>query len=282
MHAHLKILTTAALWSTAGAAIKLCRLNAWQIAGGRSLIAALTLLTFLPPSRKGLPVKTWPVAAAYACCVILFILSNKLTTAANAIFLQSAAPMYIMILSPWLLNEYPSRRDMITLPFSLLGLILIVSGNLNGGALSGNAAALGAGVAFALMIMGLRRLRETHAEAAVVWGNLLAATLLLPLAIQGPAPRIQDLLILGYLGVFQLGLAYILFTSGLKSIPASEASSLTLLEPVLNPLWAYLLVHETPGPMSLAGGALILGATAYRVTSPHFTFLKFGTNQTNA
>jgi drug/metabolite transporter (DMT)-like permease len=263
----LLILAAAALWSTAGAAIKLCSLSAWQISFGRSVVAAGVLWLLLPGARARPSRGTWMVAAAYAVTVVLFTVANKLTTSANAIFLQDTAPLYVLLLSPLLLGEPPSRSELWSVPLFLLGLGLFFRDKLTPGQLSGNLVALASGVSFALAILGLRRLGGSNAPA-LVWGNLLATVASLPGALGGPAPSATDVGIVLFLGIFQLGLSYALFARGLRHTPATEASLLALLEPVLNPVWTFLLAHERPGPWALAGGSLVLLGTLWRTLAP--------------
>ena len=263
LRSRLYILAAAVLWSTAGAAVKLSSLSAWQIASGRSLIAALVLALAIPsgrrlPSRRGLL-----AAVAYAATVVSFIIANKLTTSANAIFLQDTAPLYVLLLSPLVLRERPSRGELAAVPVFLLGLSLFFLDQLNPGQFWGNVIALGSGVAFALCILGLRAVGE-EGSSVLVWGNLIAGFSVLLPALGGPSPTALDLGMLVFLGVFQLGLAYTLFQRGLRETPAVEASLLILLEPVLNPVWTFLFTGERPGPWALLGGAIILLATAWR------------------
>jgi drug/metabolite transporter, DME family len=154
-------------------------------------------------------------------------------------------------------------------PVYALGLCLFFLDELSPGQFAGNLVALGSGVSFAFCIVGLRRVQE-RSSAALVYGNLLAALLTLPFWFSGPAPRPVDLGMLLYLGVFQLGLAYLCFARGIAGTPALEASLLALLEPVLNPIWTFLIVGEKPGPWALAGGTIVLGATVWRTLAPLF------------
>ena len=259
----LLLLAAAVLWSTAGAAIKLSSLTGWQISGGRSLVAGVFLLLAVRESRVRPTLRSVLVAIAYAFTVILFVLATKLTTAANAIFIQDAAPLFVLVLSPWLLREMPTRGELLSIPVYALGLGLFFLDELSGGQALGNVIALFSGVAFAFSIVGLRLLRH-EGPAALVQGNLLAAAIALPVGLSGPAPGPVDLALVGYLGVFQLGLAYLCFSRGLVKTPAVEASLLVLLEPVLNPVWTFLAMGERPGPWALAGGAVVLGATLWR------------------
>ena len=263
LKSRLLLLAAAALWSTAGAGMKLCGMSALQIAGGRSLIGGLFLLAVLREARRR---PTWRIAlpaAAYAGTVILFVLANKLTTAANAIFIQDTAPLWVLLFAAWLLHERPTRGELLAIPVYAVGLALFFLDELSPGHLAGNLVALASGFSFALLIVGMRLARE-DGPAALVAGNLLAAALALPFWGLGPAPRTVDLALLAYLGLFQLGLAYVCFARGIAHVPAIETSLLVLLEPVLNPIWTFLFAGERPGPWAVLGGGVVLGATVWR------------------
>lgn len=263
LRARLQILAAAVLWSTGGAAIKLTGLSGWQVGAGRSLVAGLFIFAAFRSARVLPSRRIALTAAAYAGTVLLFAIANKLTTSANAIFIQDTAPLWVVLLSPLLLRERPSRGELLSIPVYGLGLGLFFLDELSAGQVAGNFVALASGVAFALCIVGLRGLGE-RGIAAVAWGNVLAALVAAPLWASGPEASARDLLLLAYLGVFQLGSAYVLFAKGVAHTPAVEASLLVLLEPVLNPIWAFLFAGERPGPWALLGGAIVLGATAAR------------------
>jgi drug/metabolite transporter (DMT)-like permease len=267
VRSRLLLLAAAVLWSSAGAVIKLSALDAWQLAGGRALVAAAVLWVAAPAARRRPTGRLLLVGAAYAFTTVLFVVANKLTTSANAIFLQDTAPLWVLLLSPWALGERPSRGELLSIPVFGAGLALFFLDRLTAGQLAGNLVALAAGVAFAASILGLRRIGP-EGPAALVWGNLLAAAVALPLWPLGPAAGAGDLGAVAFLGVFQLGLAYLCFSVGLRGTPALEASLLVLLEPVLNPVWTFLFAGERPGPWALAGGGIILLATVWRTLQP--------------
>lgn len=269
----LQILTAALLFSTGGAAIKYCSLSSWQVASFRSGIAALTVLLLIPASRRFWSPRALMVGAAYAATMILFVTGNKLTTAANTIFLQSTAPLYMLLLSPWLLGEPIRPRDVGFMAALAVGMgALFLGANAPPMATApkpplGNLLAALSGVTWALTIVGLRWMGRGHAEdvpsagPAVVAGNVIAFVTCLPWALPVQGGRASDGLALVYLGVFQIGIAYLSLTAGIRKVRALDAVLLLLLEPVLNPVWAWLVHGEVPGGWSVVGGAIILAGT---------------------
>jgi DME family drug/metabolite transporter len=270
----LQLLGAALLFSTGGAAIKATTLTAWQVAGFRSAVAALAIFLLVPAARRGWTWHVVPVGVAYAATLVLFVSANKLTTSANAIFLQSTAPLYMLAFGPLLLKEAVRRRDLVFMAPVVLGLLLFFVGSQapvdtapNPGL--GNLLAVGSGATWALTLVGLRWMGnraggEGSALPTVVAGNLIAFLACLPLSLPVVDAGTVDWLAIAYLGVFQIGAAYLLLTAGIRHVPALEASVLLLLEPALNPVWAWLVHGETPGPWPILGGVLILGATLLR------------------
>lgn len=266
MRARLFVLLAAVLWSTSGAAIKLCHLSGPQIASARSAVAALAILVLVPASRRWPSRKAWWVGAAYAATVGLYALANKLTTAANAIFLQDTAPLWVMLVSLVWLKQRPSRAELVAAPVFGLGLALLFVEDLAPGQALGNGLALAAGVAFALTIVGLHR-EPGESTSMLVAGNVIAALVFAPFGLDGPVPTALDVGLVTFLGVVQLALAYLAFARGIRELPAVEASLLALLEPVLNPIWTWALANEQPSRWTIAGGALILGASVWRIAT---------------
>jgi drug/metabolite transporter (DMT)-like permease len=271
----LQILATALLFSTGGAVIKAIDLTSWQVAAFRSGVAAVAILLMLPSSRRRWDLGTLAVGIAYAGALICYVLANKLTTAASTIFLYSTSPLYVLLLGPWLLKEPLRRRDLVFMLIVGVGFLMVLLGVAPAGATApkpfeGNLLAALGGLFFALVVIGLRWTsrgdpgRSAGPTAAVAAGNLLALAICLPLALPVVESSPLDWVLIGYLGVFQIGLAYTLLASGLKKIPALEASLLILIEPVLNPVWAWWGLGERPGRLSLVGGVLILATIAAR------------------
>jgi drug/metabolite transporter (DMT)-like permease len=274
--ARLQLLIAAVLFSTGGAAIKAVSLNAWQVTAFRCAVAALTLLVFVPETRRGWSWRLMPVALAYAATMFFFVAGNKYTTSANTIFLQSTAPLYLLVFSPLILKERLRREDLWFL-FTLAGGMTLFFLRPEAPTATapnpflGNLLGAGAGLTWACTLLGLRWLasRESTDGAslirAVVAGNVTDLVLCAYGAFPVEDSSAVDWYVILYLGAIQIGLAYVLVTSGMKRVPALEASLILLVEPVLNPLWAWLMHDERPGALALTGGAIIAGATCLRI-----------------
>lgn len=268
--AQFQLVAAAALFSTGGAAIKATAMTGWQVACLRSGIAACALLLFLPEARRGLGRRAAVVSIAYAATLILYVTANKLTTSANTIFLQSTGPLYILLLGPWLLKERVRGVDVAIMAVVALGLGLLLLGTeapvrTAPAPYQGNILAAISGLTWAFTLMGLRWMGADPSggspAGAVVLGNSLAFLVTLPMALPLGGIGPGDWLAVSYLGVFQIALAYALVTRAVGHVPALQASILLLVEPALNPIWSWLAHGERPGPWSLAGGLMILGAT---------------------
>ena len=277
LNARMMILSAAVLWSLGGVGIKYCQFGAWQLAGLRSGIAGLALLCFLPASRQRPSIRTLGVGLSLALTMVLFVWANKMTTAANTIFLQGSYPLWILLLSPFLLGEAVRRRDAMMTAVFAAGLTLCFLSPEQATALSpniqlGNILAVTSGMFFAFTIMGFRALRRNGVEGAAVQGNFIGFALCLPMmifsdgALKFTMGEPGDWVVLALLGVFQVGLAYVAFVRGIKKMRAMEASLIGVIEPVLNPIWVFLVFRqERPGLLAVAGGCLIVVATVFQI-----------------
>ncbi len=276
MSGRLQVLIAAVLFSTAGMVVKATTLTSWQVAGFRSAVAAVFLLLVARvPVRPTVPTLT--VGLIIAVTFITFIVANKLTTAAHAVFLQAAAPLYLVLLGPWLLRERVHARDLPFLAVVVVGLVLLFAGSVSPTATApnpfvGNIVASISGVTWAFVLLGVRHVSRGGghdvAMGATFYGNVFAFLLCAPLAFPVVGARPVDWAVIGYLGCFQLGLSYVLLTRAIGTLTALEASLLLLLEPALNPLWTFLAHGETPGILGSIGGALVLLATTARALQP--------------
>jgi drug/metabolite transporter (DMT)-like permease len=260
----LAVAAAALLWSSGGLFIKLAPMPAMAVACGRSLIAGVFYLVLLRPNLRA---ARWTTAAAYAGCIVSFVTATRLTTAANAIFLQYTAPAYVLLLSPWLLREKLRAIDLWCVLLSLAGMSFFFVDKVEAGQTLGNVLGIVSGVFFAFNIVLLRRDRG-DALASMTLGNLIAAAATLPFALGSFSLTPMGAGVLLYLGLIQLGLAYWLFARGVKLVPAAEASIICMLEPIFNPVWVLLGTGERPGPWAIAGGGVVIAAVALRTAVP--------------
>jgi len=265
------VLAAAVLFSTGGAGIKAAAFTGLQVSALRSGIAAVILIALL----RGKLVPSPPMIATgvvYAATVTLFVLSTKLTTAANAIFLQATAPLYLLLLAPVILSERFRARDVAFLIGVAVGLVLCVIGQplptiTAPEPTTGNILAVVCSITWALTLLGLRYVQRDHAQtsvglSAVALGNLFASLAAWPFAWPLPSASPIEWATIAYLGVCQIALAYMFLTAAMRVLPALEVSLLLLIEPVLNPTWTWLIRGEHPGVYTIIGGAIIIGASA--------------------
>ncbi|HHF09019.1 MAG TPA: EamA/RhaT family transporter [Candidatus Atribacteria bacterium] len=262
------LILTALMWSTGGVLIKSISWHPLAIAGTRSAIAFLIFLFYLRRPRF-----TWSLpqiggALSYAGTVALFVAATKLTTAASAILLQYSAPIYVALLSGPVLNEKTTRRDWWIICTVFGGMLLFFFDKLEGSNLLGNLLAIASGWAFALLAIFLRLQKDGSPFESVLLGNLLTALIGLPFMFRGFPFDPKSITALLLLGTFQIGLSYILYVKAVQMVTALAACLIPIIEPILNPLWVFLVIGETPGKWSLLGGALVIcGVTWWSLKS---------------
>jgi drug/metabolite transporter (DMT)-like permease len=260
----LLVLAAAILWSTGGLFIKWTTLSAYELSFWRSLLAALTVAFFTRREGFGLNGITVVTSILYAALLLLFVLATKLTTAANAIFLQYTAPIYVLILEPLFYKEKFRQRDLLTVIACIAGMSLFFVGKLRPQEVSGNLTALGSGLCFAFYVLLLRHTRSQSVNRAssVIYGNLLLVIALAPAGLTAVSKMTaHDALAVSYLGIVQIGVAYTLFTLGMaRGVRSLDAGIVGYIEPLLNPIWVFLLLGERPSAYALLGGSIIIMA----------------------
>ncbi len=259
----LALVACALLWSTGGLLIKSIDMHPLSIAGGRSLVAALLFLSVHGRPRMSLSPRFLGASASFAGTMLCFVGATKLTTAANAILLQYCAPAFVCLFGWLFFRDRILLRDLFVIALIFAGLSLFfsdaLSGDLAGGQLAGNLLAILAGVCFGLQAVLMRSLRDASPESALVAGNLLCFVASIPFLFR-ETPSLRDLLLLLALGLFQVGLSYLLYAYALRHVTALELILIPIIEPLLNPVWVLLLRGEAPGASALAGGAVVLGS----------------------
>lgn len=310
--AALQAVVAGILFSTGGAAVKATELDAWQVAGMRSLIAAAVLLLAIPaarrwagggggrsraasssrrwrsPARRRALLLTLGTGCCYCLTLVLFVHAAKRTTAAETIFLQSTAPLFVLLLAPLLLRERLAGRQLLFVPLFGAGLVLAFFGGADAAASApdprtGNVLAVFCGLAYGLTLIGLRAAGRPPARpaggageasspgaadaarapgiAAAACGNVLVCVACLPVMAPLTAAAPGDFLVVAYLGLFQVALAYVFVTRAASVLQAPVVALLLLLEPALTPVWAMWFHGEQPHLLTWLGGAVIAAAT---------------------
>ena len=260
----LFLVLTAILWSSSGLLVKIISWQPLSILSGRSILSSVVFWIFLKyPTRFNWTRLQVIGAVAYVGTQIFFIMATKLTTAANAIFLQYTLPIYIVFFGYWFLNERPQRADWISLIVIFAGLFLFFGDDLNFDGFTGNILAIVSGMAMALLMLCMRKQKDGTPANTILLGNILGAVIGLPFLFQ-ESYSLPNLGIIAYLGIFQIGLSFVLYSIAIKQVQALEATLILTLEPILNPLWVFLVIGETPGKLALIGGMFVIGAVTAR------------------
>jgi drug/metabolite transporter (DMT)-like permease len=257
------LVLTATLWSSSGLFIKLISWQPLSILSARSAIASVVILIYM--RRVNFQWTRWQItgAVSYASSHLFFITATKMTTAANAIFLQYTSPVYIVMFGYWLLGEKPKRADWLAMPVIFTGLLLFFGDELSFDGFYGNILAIFGGMTMALMILSMRHQKDNAPVNITLLGSILGAFVGLPSLMQ-ETWAISDGAIILFLGVFQIGIAFILYSIAIKYVQALESTLIVTLEPILNPIWVFLVIKEVPGQIALVGATLVLGAVTVR------------------
>mgnify|MGYP001016215141 CR=1 FL=1 len=260
------LLVTAVMWSLGGVLIKSIDWNPMAIAGARSGIAAIVLLIAV-----GRPRFTWSFpeiggAVAYVGAVTLVTIANKLTTAANTILLHYSAPVWVALLGAGFLGERATWRDWLTIIVMIGGIALFFADDLTQASFLGTIAAIASGFCFGCVTLFLRKQKDGRGLETVILGNIVTALISIPFMI-GSSPGVRGWILLSVAGIFQLGIPYLLYTIALKYVSALEAILITIIEPILNPVWVLLAIGEKPGPWALVGGGVVLLSVTVRSIS---------------
>ena len=258
------LVLTGIIWSTGGFMIKMIPWPPLVIAGLRSGIAAIVIYLYDRPQKLPVGKYTLGGAVAYAVMVIFFVLANKLTTAGNTILIQYTAPVYVALFGYSFLGEKAGFKDWITILIIITGLLLFFLDELSGTSLWGNIAALFSGFGFAGLILFLRKQKHGRPIDSVLLGNLLTFSLCTPFIVQDVTFEADVWLKIIFLGIIQLGLAYILFTIAIKHVTALDAVIYPVVEPICNPIFSYIFLNETLGFFARIGGLLVLAGVIGR------------------
>ena len=259
----VSLVAASVLWSSGGLLIKFVEWNPLAIAGVRSAIASVVVMSVVKKPRFHLSFPQVCGAVSYAATVILFVSATKLTTAANAIILQYTAPIYVALFSRRVLQENIHWFDAAAVAVVLGGIFLFFLDDLTAGGYLGNILALLAGFSMAWLSLFLRKQKDGSPVETVLLGNIITVCATFPFMLSN-IPGFSGWLGLGGLGVFQLGISYVIYSYAIKKVRAIDAMFIFTIEPILNPVWVYLFIGEAPGRWAFVGGSLVLAAVVTR------------------
>jgi len=267
---------TALLWSSSGLFIKILSLDSFQISFYRSGIAALTVLVVSTirsrTSSKSIKLQFDGLSILssffFAGILIFFVIATKKTTAANAIFLQFTAPIYLLVLEPIFLKIKFEPKNIIAIAVTIFGMILFFFGRLEVGSIHGNFIAIASGICFACFALLLKKKRiEKKSENtlnSVILGNAIVALVSFFIVFPDFGLSFTETLILLYMGIFQIGVSYMIFNEGIKYVSATESMIIATMEAIFNPIWVFLGIGEVPSIYAIAGGIVIISAILWR------------------
>lgn len=261
----IAIVFAAVLWSTGGLFVKLLPQDAFTILSYRSILAGSVFFLFFGKKLFSMNGRAWLNALFYCLLVLGFVMATKRTTAANAILLQYTGTIYVLLAEPYFFKLKMERVNVVTIIACAIGMVILVSGDLGSGDMLGNLIALVSGFLFAALFIGQRLNAPEYQAGSIFWGNMMMGLIGLPFLLQSPLPTLPEAAMLGFLGIFQLGLGYLLFTYGLKRVLAIEGALLAMLEPMLNPVWVLIFYGEKPSKGAIVGGFIIIFALAARI-----------------
>lgn len=260
----LFVFIAALLWSSGGLFIKLISFNAMQLSFFRCSIAALTFAVLFRKQILFFNKLSLINSIFYSIVLISFVIATKTTTAANAILLQATAPIYVLIFEPLINKTKYTKINVITVAVCVMGMFLFFVGKIEPSHYEGNFVALVSGITFAAFFLGMKKNDPKFQHSSIFWGNIIVAFVCLPFLFSLESIKSSDLLMVSFLGVFQIAFAYAFLSSGLKRIYAIEASIISMIEPVLNPVWVFIGYGEIPSVTAIIGGVIILTSITIR------------------
>ena len=258
------LLVAGAMWSLGGLLIKSIPWHPLAISGMRGGIAAIVIYAFSKDKKIIITFDKILAACFYTLVVTLFVVSNKLTTAGNAILLQYTAPVYVALFGYMFLGEKSTLIDWLTIFIMLGGLALFFLDDLSFDGYLGNALAILSGMSFAALTISLRKQKDNNPSDSILIGNILTLIIGLPIIISETSFNLHSTILILVLGIIQLGVPYIFYTTAIKHVTALDAIIFPVIEPILNPILVFFILGEALGPWAFLGGSLVLGSVVFR------------------
>ncbi len=265
----LSMVLASVFWSIAGLFIKQITWHPLVIAGLRSLICGLFLLIFIDKKKIYINKTILFGSIMYVFVAGLFVMANKYTTSTNAILLQFTAPIWVVVISVLFLKQTPNKKDILAVTVVLIGMVLFFMGDLEVGNIYGNIMAIMAGVSLAIMLIIMRGETESSPLLIPLIGNFILFTVTLPaLFVFEPQFSTANVVNIVILGIFQLGMGYLLFSIAVPFVSTLEASLIMVIEPLLNPIWVLIFLGEQPTIQAIIGGVVvIISVVSYQLSN---------------
>lgn len=259
----LYLVLTAGLWSTSGLWIKVISWSPLAILSGRSFVAFFVFLIYLRNTKINFSWLQLLGSVCYVLTQLTFVWATKLTTAANAIFLQYASPLYVVILGYLFLKEKPQKSDWIAMAMIFSGLFLFFGDKLSFDGFYGNILAIISGMTFSIVMLVMRYQKDKNPAQIILVGNVIGFFAGLPFILRETI-NLPNAAIILYLGIFQIGLSFVFYSKAIQHVKALESNLILTLEPILNPVWVFLVLGEKPAKLALAGSLLVISAILFR------------------
>lgn len=257
----IELVACAVLWSTAGIVFKFLNWNSFVISGYRSLIALFTVFAFLKITKRRFKIDKNAVLCGLSMFLTFsgFVAANKLTTSANAIVLQYTAPVFIIVICAFIYKDKFSKLDIAAVAATFFGIALFFFDRLDTSYILGNIIALGTGVTFAFTYVFQGKNDDESRMGGLIVGHLMTAAVGIMFSFFFP-PQItaSSIYAILFLGVFQLSIPYILLSLASSKCPPLMCSLISIIEPLLNPVWVFIFDGEAPGIFAFTGGALVI------------------------
>lgn len=260
------IVMAAFLWSLNGVLIKYIPWDAMAISGVRAFLSTITLILIKGSMNFKINKHVICASISYITMGILFVYATKLTTAANAIILQYTAPIFVIILSIIFFKSFPTKKQVFTVILAFIGVIIFFMEKVGSGAMLGNILAILAGIGYSGVFI-FNSYEDSNTLDATILGNGLIFLISVPTLLQNNQPALDMIGVFGIiiLGIFQMGVSYALFSKGIERTESVDASLISMLEAILNPIWVALVIGEIPSITTFIGGALVLIAVMYNI-----------------
>jgi drug/metabolite transporter, DME family len=274
LRGRLWVALAAVMWSSSGLFAKATIFDVWPLEDRGVLLAfwraAFAGVLLLPAVRRPQwDIKLVPLCVAFVAMNVTYLSAMTLTSAANAIWLQSTAPWWVLLVGVLVLGEPLAKSQRVPLVVGGLGLAIILWFEVQGQARAGVLCGLVSGFSYAGVVLSLRSLRGLDTVWIVAAAHLVTAAAIFPYVVYlNEWPTTWQWPVLAGFGLFQMALPYVFFARGLRAITSQEATVIGLLEPILLPLWVYLAWGEVPAPWTLVGGGLILAGLILRYGVP--------------